>query len=326
MTVRFDLRIPDRGLALTGELTPGVTGLLGANGAGKTSLLHALAGLLPSVGTVHRDGEALHDRPPEARQVGLVFQDLRLFPHLSVEANVAFGTTGPVDDVLERFHLGPLRRRSVTALSGGQRQRVALARAWARRPSWLLLDEPMSALAPDARRELFADLRAALEETALPCLMVTHRPEDLLALTDRLWVLHEGRLRCAGPLTADAQDAVVAARRAGVAMVWPVDADGRVAGRHAPLVLPPRPPNASHVTVRPEDVIVARPPFGPTSARNALDGTVRRIVADGDERLVQVDAGLRITASVTPRAVDDLGLAEGVAVRLWVKTTALRWV
>ena len=78
--------------------------------------------------------------------------------------------------------------------------------------------------------------------------------------------------------------------------------------------------------MRPEDVIVARPPFGPTSARNALDGTVRRIVADGDERLVQVDAGLRITASVTPRAVDDLGLAEGVAVRLWVKTTALRWV
>jgi molybdate transport system ATP-binding protein len=326
MSLRFALQVPSRGLDLSAEVPPGVTGLLGANGAGKTSLLHALAGLLPATGTINLDGVSLHDLPPERRRVGLVFQDLRLFPHLDVLGNVAFGASGPVDDVLARFHLEALRDRPVTALSGGQRQRVALARAWARRPGWLLLDEPTSALAPDARRALFADLRAALADAALPCLMVTHRPEDLLALTDRLLVLHDGRLHAAAPLTADAPEAIVEARAAGVALVWPVDGEGRVPGLAQPLVLPPRPEGATHVTVRPEDVIVARPPHGPTSARNALDGTVHAIVPAGSERLVQVDAGVRVTATLTQRAIDDLQLVEGAEVRLWMKTTAFRWL
>jgi len=326
MTLRFALQLPDRGLDAAAEVPPGVTGLLGANGAGKSSLLHALAGLLPHRGTIELGNTPLHDQPPEARGVGLVFQDLRLFPHLDVRGNVAFGAPGPIDDVMARFHLAALSHRPVTSLSGGQKQRVALARAWARRPSWLLLDEPTSALAPDARRALFADLREALHEAALPCLLVTHRPEDLLALTDRLLVLHGGALHPAAPLHGARPHEVVEARRAGVAMVWPVDADGCVPGTRLPLVLPPRPEGATHVTVRPEDVILATPPHGPTSARNALDGTVSAIVPAGSERLVQVDAGAMVTASLTERAIEELQLRPGAQVRAWIKTTALRWV
>jgi molybdate transport system ATP-binding protein len=326
VTLRFHLQVPGRGLDLSADVPPGVTGLLGANGAGKTSLLHALAGLLPARGTLELDGIPLHDQPPEARRVGIVFQDLRLFPHLDVVGNVAFGAPGPIDDVLARFHLEGLRHRRVTALSGGQQQRVALARAWARRPGWLLLDEPTSALAPDARRALFADLRAALADAALPCLLVTHRPEDLLALTERLLVLHDGALHRAAPLDAGRPSEVVEARRAGVAMVWPVDPEGHVPGGKAPLVLPPRPDGATHVTVRPEDVILATPPHGPTSARNALDGVVSAVVVAGNERLVQIDAGATLTASLTVRAVEELGLRPGTPVRAWIKTTAFRWV
>jgi len=203
---------------------------------------------------------------------------------------------------------------------------VALARAWARRPRWLLLDEPTSALAPDARRALLADLRLALAEADLPCLLVTHRPEDLLAMTERIWVLHDGRLRPATPLDADNPDALREARRAGLSMVWPVSEGGRIEGLDTPWVLPPRPSGATHVAVRPEAILVALPPYGATSARNVLDGTVHAIVPAGDERLVQVDAGIRITASLTQGAVDALDLHPGKQVRLWIKTTALRWV
>src|SRR5581483_10097574 len=168
--------------------------LVGPSGAGKTTVLRAIAGLVPA--RVRLGGEDWTSLPPEERSVGLVFQDYALFPHLSVERNVAFA--GDPGDLLERLGIAHLRRARPGELSGGERQRVALARALARRPRVLLLDEPTAALDPHTRGAVRAQLRALLRELGLPTLLVTHDFEDAAALADRIGVLADGRLRQLG--------------------------------------------------------------------------------------------------------------------------------
>jgi len=187
--------------------------LFGPSGAGKSTLLRCLAGLdRPSAGVVRWRGRVWSDAstwvPPQRRDVGFVAQHGALFPHLDVGGNVAFGLDAlppserdrRVDECVDRFDLGHLRRRSPSTLSGGERQRVALARAIARRPSLLLLDEPFSALDHPAREALRADLRRWVRELSLPTLLVTHDPAEAMAIGDTLAVLDGGRVRQSGPV------------------------------------------------------------------------------------------------------------------------------
>ncbi|HXR12669.1 MAG TPA: ABC transporter ATP-binding protein, partial [Gaiellaceae bacterium] len=172
----------------------GTVALVGPSGAGKTSVLRVVAGLLePARGGVSLDGRSWNGVPPERRRVGFVFQDYALFPHLSVRANVAFA--GPVGDLLERFGIAHLAAARPRELSGGERQRVALARAVARGPEVLLLDEPLAALDAHTKAEVRGELRELLRELALPTLLVTHDYEDAAALADEVGVLVDGRLR-----------------------------------------------------------------------------------------------------------------------------------
>ena len=201
----LDVRIahPLRAFRLDVELTaaPGTLALVGPSGAGKTSVLRVVAGLLrPQAGRVSLGAETWLDTdrgvdvPPERRRVGLVFQDYALFPHLSVRANVAYGGRARVDELLERFGITALADARPPTLSGGERQRVALARALARDPAVLLLDEPLAALDAYTRARVRAELRELFAELALPTVVVTHDFEDAAALADRVGVLVEGRL------------------------------------------------------------------------------------------------------------------------------------
>lgn len=178
---------------------------MGPSGAGKTTILRAIAGLRkPDGGRIALgdlawfDADDHIDLPPEQRSVGFVFQEYALFPHLSVRANVAFGGTARVDDLLERFQIARLARAKPATLSGGERQRVALARALARDPAVLLLDEPLSALDAHTRGVVRDELQDLLRELALPALLVTHDFGDAAALADRIGVVIEGRLRQVG--------------------------------------------------------------------------------------------------------------------------------
>jgi len=319
----FDLRV-----AL--EVAPSETlALVGPSGAGKTTILRAIAGLArPTVGWIECGGTWFDARthvPPEQRSVGLVFQEYALFPHLTVERNVAFG--GRVDGLLERLHIDHLADARPGELSGGERQRVALARALARRPSVLLLDEPMSALDPHTRAEVRAELHAILGDLALPTLLVTHDFEDAATLADRVGVLIEGRLRQVAPpaeLVAEPADAFVAALAGGNVLqgvartkggltevtlvdggvVWSTDE------REGPVT----------VLVYPWDVALARV-AAVDSSLNHVHARITSLVLVGNRVRVRVGA---LTAEVTAASAERLALAPGEPVVASFKATATR--
>jgi ABC-type sulfate/molybdate transport systems ATPase subunit len=319
----FDLRV-----AL--EVAPSETlALVGPSGAGKTTILRAIAGLArPTAGWIECGGTWFDARthvPPEQRSVGLVFQEYALFPHLTVERNVAFG--GRVDGLLERLHIDHLADARPGELSGGERQRVALARALARQPSVLLLDEPMSALDPHTRAEVRAELHAILGDLALPTLLVTHDFEDAATLADRVGVLVEGRLRQVAPpaeLVAEPADAFVAALAGGNVLqgvartkggltevtlvdggvVWSTDE------REGPVT----------VLVYPWDVALARV-AAVDSSLNHVQARITSLVLVGNRVRVRVGA---LTAEVTAASAERLALAPGEPVVASFKATATR--
>jgi iron(III) transport system ATP-binding protein len=181
--------------------------LLGPSGCGKTTVLRLIAGFeQPSAGAIYLDNRLLADArhcvPPEVRNVGVVFQDYALFPHLSVEKNIAFGLRGidarasrvRVTEMLELARLGAEAKKFPHEISGGQRQRVALARALAPRPKLVLLDEPFSNLDVELREQLGLEVRALLRQLATPALLVTHDQNEAFSIADHIGVMNHGRI------------------------------------------------------------------------------------------------------------------------------------
>lgn len=190
------------------QLATGEIGcLLGASGCGKTTVLRAIAGFEPvRAGEIHVGDECVAGNgrmvAPEARRIGVVFQDYALFPHLNVEGNVAFGLrrwekgrrTARVRELLDLVGLSDAARRYPHELSGGQQQRVALARALAPEPELLLLDEPFSNLDVDTRERLAFEVRDILKKTGHTALLVTHNQAEAFAIADRIGIMDKGRI------------------------------------------------------------------------------------------------------------------------------------
>jgi thiamine transport system ATP-binding protein len=199
--VRFGTRLVLDGVGL--HVGPGeVVGLLGPSGSGKSTLLRVIAGLVvPEAGQIWWDGQDVSRVPPHRRRFGLVFQDLQLFPHRDVGANVGFGLAvagrprdqvrARVTELLDLVGLAGFERRSVTDLSGGEAQRVALARALAPEPRLLLLDEPLGALDRELHDRLANDLRTLLKEIGMAGVHVTHDREEAEIVADRVVTLDE---------------------------------------------------------------------------------------------------------------------------------------
>lgn len=207
----------DSGFALSVAFSADVRclALFGESGAGKSSVLDAIAGLLkPARGRIVLDGRVLFDRaagidlPVAEREVGYVFQDGRLFPHLNVRANLLYGARArqrEPDDfqaIVELLNLQPLLARRPAGLSGGERQRVAIGRALLSAPKILLLDEPLTGLHREARTNLLAHLRALKQALPVAMVMVSHQPDEVLALADEVVLVAAGEV--AGRLSVDA--------------------------------------------------------------------------------------------------------------------------
>ncbi len=335
LELRLDHALRSHSLEVALEVGRETLALVGPSGAGKTSVLRAVAGLLrPDRGRVALgsatwlDTERRIDLPPERRAVGLVFQEYALFPHLTVRANVAFGGRARVDELLERFRISGLAEARPDDLSGGERQRVALARALARDPSVLLLDEPLSALDAHTLGTVRAELRELLGELGLPTILVTHDFEDAAALADRVGVLVEGRvLQTAAPadLLAAPADAFVASFTganllAGTASPGP---DGLTAvtldGGGVVHCADPGEGRVS-LAVYPWEVSVARAETT-DSAVNHVRAPVASLVRLGNRVRVRVGP---LTAEITAASADRLGLREGEIAVASFKATGAR--
>jgi len=179
--------------------------ILGASGCGKSTLLRIMAGLeAPDAGSMRIEGQDITALPPYRRPVNMMFQSYALFPHMTVEQNIAFGLkqnrlaaaeiARRLDEVLTLVQMSEYRRRRPAQLSGGQQQRVALARSLAKRPKLLLLDEPMGALDRKLRAEMRFELADIIRRVRVTCVMVTHDPEEAMVMADRLALMREGRV------------------------------------------------------------------------------------------------------------------------------------
>lgn len=269
--------------------------LLGPSGCGKTTLLRLIAGLERAEGgTITIAGDVVAGPktwvPPEKRQVGMVFQDWALFPHLSVRANIGFGLKGQpnldarVDEMLAMVDLSPLAERMPGTLSGGQQQRVALARSLAPSPQVLLLDEPFSNLDAGLRDQLRGELRSLLRELDITAVFVTHDREEALELGDRVAVLNQGSLvQVDDPVTVYEQPATAwAARLVGDANLIPAVADGDIAQSVLGQVTLDSPASGPVVVlVRPEALRLSE----------GTTGTVELVRYRGNETLFHVRVG-----------------------------------
>jgi molybdate transport system ATP-binding protein len=328
--------VVDRGgfnLDLCLAAAPGdVVALLGPNGAGKTTALRALAGLTPlSAGHLRLDGAELDGTPPEARPVGVVFQDYLLFPHLTALDNVAFGprchgmpkaaARTHAADWLDRMGLADHAGAKPRRLSGGQAQRVALARALATHPRLLLLDEPLAALDARTRLDVRAELRRHLAAFEAVAVLVTHDPLDAMVLADRLVVVEGGRVVQEGTPADIARHP----RTDYIASLVGLNLyQGRAEGHAVHLDAGP------HITTT-EDltgpVFVAFPPSAVTlhrdrpdsSARNAWQGEITGLESHGDQIRVDLTGELPLIADLTTAAVAELGLHTGASVWATVK-------
>ncbi len=190
----------------------GVTALFGRSGCGKTTVLRCIAGLQKSNGTCRINGETWqggkHWLPPHRRPIGYVFQEASLFPHMSVRRNLEFGrrespdqaNSITLDGIVELLGIGGLLQRNPRNLSGGERQRVAIARALLSNPRVLLMDEPLSALDHTAKEAILPYLERLHNELKLPVLYVSHDPDEVARLADRLVLLENGKVRASGPV------------------------------------------------------------------------------------------------------------------------------
>jgi molybdate transport system ATP-binding protein len=326
----------------------GITILFGPSGAGKTSLLDCIAGLAnPDQGRISLGNHTFFDHdtnlPPGKRQIGYVFQDLALFPHLSVESNIAYGLKGMqshereqrVAETLSSFGISHLARRRPIDLSGGERQRVALARALVTRPSILLLDEPLAALDLPTRMKLADDLRRSIQERPIPVLYVTHNRDEVFMLGERMLMIERGRIIAEGTphqvMSAPRNETV--AQLAGFENVF----DARVTSIHedrgtmtcelGPNCIELETPlvraelgSKLRVGISAGDVLLATSAPVGLSARNILAGRLLSLSQRDMIVVARVDCGIEMFAHLTLAARDSLDLAPGKPVWLIVKT------
>jgi molybdate transport system ATP-binding protein len=335
---------------------PGVTVIVGHSGAGKTTILRCIAGLSdPEEGHIAIGDRLLFDSKQRInvdvarRRVGFVFQDLALFPHLSVQDNVTYGLRRldgterkrRLNEVLEAFQIESLRRRLPREISGGEQQRVALARSLVTEPSVLLLDEPLSSLDPRTKASIIEDLRAWNAARRIPILYVTHDYEEVLALGDRVIALEQGRIVAEGV----AHELVPVLRRENLAQ--PANFENlfdavvsehrerhhtmicQVIGTTMQIETPLAPvPVGSEVRIgiRADEILIGSSPPSIVGACNVIPGKVKGFDGRGGTIEARVSGGGEFRVRLSSEAADFFAASEAAEVWMMIRTQACHLV
>ena len=321
----------------------GITAIIGPSGAGKTSLLNLISGIIkPDAGEIKLSGKELNDLAPHKRKIGYVFQEGLLFPHMNVESNIKYGATGEAinfDELVELFDLSALLSRMPATLSGGETRRVAIARALCSQPEILLLDEPLSGIDPSRRNEFFPYLERLKQSAKMPIFYVTHQMDEVMRLADNVMVMDKGRVAIMGKL----ED--IAAKPAFTNLAGnherSVVLSGIVAEKNGlceltvdggKLILPHNPQNgdgATRVRILARDVAIATKKPEDISVLNILKVSIEKIEVPTD---FEVDLTLRLgtgkatstlTSRITKASAERLGIKQGMKVWALIKAVAI---
>jgi len=313
--------------------------ILGPTAAGKTLILETIAGFyIPREGGIFLNEKNITHIPPEKRNIGFVYQDYSLFPHMTVEENIAFGlkmrknpkreVETRVQNVMDSMHISHLKGRLPSTLSGGEQQRVALARALVIDPDALLLDEPLSALDPRTQESLREELKRIHKVRGTTTIHVTHDQDEALTLADRIGVIMNGKVVQVDtpykvfnePVNEEIASFVgveniiegkIISSENGVALVeirnYQIHALSNLTGGEV------------NVFVRPENIILSKGKLE-SSARNSISGTITNVTQYGATFRIYMDNGL--SALVTKQAIEELGLKIGENAYASFKATA----
>jgi molybdate transport system ATP-binding protein len=352
--IELDITLARNNFALQASLilTQPVTGLFGPSGAGKSSLLGILCGTIkPDRGRILVNGRCLLDTergihvPIHQRRVGMVFQDSRLFPHLTVKGNLNYGldllANGErrfsFDHIVDLLEIKPLLQQRPHQLSGGEQQRVALGRALLASPQLLLLDEPLASLDERLKGQILPFLRRVKEQIRVPMIYVSHAINEILDLTQQLVIINNGSILAQGDFhEVIMTDKVLALARSlgldnvvNLKLVEKDEALGHCVGNNGDtlLLLPytdlPLGANIS-VVIAAVNIALSRTPIAGITIQNQIPGTVTAIRIVEHRALVSVDTGTLLIAEVTAKAVQDLQLKVNDPVYCLIKTQAIR--
>lgn len=355
MTLEVDVALsrPPFELEASFRTGPGVTALFGRSGSGKTTLVNMVAGLVrPDRGRILVDGRALFDStaridlPSHRRRVGYVFQESRLFPHLTVRQNLLYGSwfrgqsfrLGSIDQIVELLGIGDLLMRRPATLSGGEKQRVSIGRAVLSDPAMLLMDEPLASLDEARKGEILPYLERLRDQLDLPILYVSHSVPEVVRLASTMIVLSAGKVLASGPVeevmgrpelfpaagryeAGSVLDARVVAHDAEFGLTELETAGGVLRVPHLDNAVGSR----LRVLIRARDVMIATERPHQISALNILAGRIVALQDDGrpiGEATIAVGEGA-IRARITRRSMSQLGLVPGREVFAVVKTVAI---
>lgn len=352
MSLQFSIRMerPGFSLQLAGEFSAGCTGVFGSSGAGKSTLFNALAGQIkPQEGRITLGEHVLFDSmsgvylPPQKRQVGVVFQDGRLFPHLSVKRNLLYACgwlwrtrpTLPMVEVTDILGITHLLHKKPGQLSGGEQQRVAIGRALLAGPKILLLDEPFSALDRSRKEEIIAYLRRIEERFSIPLVLVSHDLRDILQLTRKIYCIENGRCTGYGDFTTFAIDdnmggtvtntnihpAIISYEGGGARVLRTLQGGQiiRTTGLQRYKAA-----EEVYLSIHPEEIAVSLAPVEYISIQNQLQARVLSLQMRGESCLLHASAGgLRLTADLTRKAAREFSLQEGGNIWLLFKARAV---
>ncbi|MFV2053062.1 molybdenum ABC transporter ATP-binding protein [Aliiroseovarius sp. YM-037] len=352
LSVSVQHAFPDFALDATFDAPAGVTALFGRSGSGKTTLVNAVAGLLkPDQGRVTLGDQTLMDTgvghflPAHRRRIGYVFQDGRLFPHLSVSQNLHYGQRWsksqikPADAqrIVEMLGIGPLLNRRPESLSGGEKQRVALGRALLSSPELLLMDEPLAALDDARKDEILPYLERLRDETDIPTLYVSHSVAEVARLATTVVILTDGRVTSAGPAEHVMSDPHLAPlfglREAGAILTAEIvrhhdDGLTELRASGGTLFLPTLSAQTGatvRVRVLAQDVMLAREKPSGLSALNIFSGTITSLKEGKDAGVIaRVQVGQdHILARVTQRSARVLALRVGADCHAIIKSVSI---